>query len=827
MSTQRWVRKTVIIGLGGTGRDVVLNIKRKYREVYGTEEVPTTRFLVFDTADAKALSVPGSEDIELSPAEFCKLGLNSPALAVKANEEIADWFPERDIPMLSINRGASQIRALGRLALYGNAREVYTRIKQAIDGVNSILPHQPLGQFRITGDSVLVNIVSSLSGGTGSGTVLDVAYVCREHMRSATDTLSAYLLLPDVFTSLTATENVEANAYAALSELDYLTEQARFTAAERSFSFGGRQISMVQQPFDTIYLVNNRNQRGQVYETVPEVTELIGLGIFVATGAPGKEALDVWDNLQHQVPRDIQGKRPFYASFGVSELALDLQGRAEREARRLAGEALRTTFLTEPRPGDADADEFVRSVEMGAGFHDTLVRDVSVGVSGDGIGPDGLINFVNSERQTVLGRIDAAVRDTTVPEAFGTGAQDALAARVARMFEGSDGVARAAGFLDALATLLDARVTTLESEIEEHRKQADQARLRAEGLQRKALEVHKKSRWFGRTKACGAVAKSYAATVQSEAQHQLQLKRKERGVEVLAPLRRLARDHHQVIGALRELAERVAPSLVEQAEMHTGVEPFTIRIPCPDTRLEHVSVEAGSMAHWFAGRGLEMATVAALPPPQFRALVMEFAAAQPSVRKFADVTISDALGALDDSAQREYMHDLEALAAPLWQYEPAYLPAGRGTQTIQILGVPDADSDLEHLLPTMQSGRRVQRVTTNDAHRIYCYKVEAAIPAFMLAGARRYKARYDAISGSTALHTDRSFESAPEIMPDLEKMLAPRRGRDIVLDGLDVKDPLGMRETPVPSRDGAGPSLDGAGPARGAPPAGGERETNA
>ncbi|MBM3461708.1 MAG: hypothetical protein FJX76_06360 [Armatimonadetes bacterium] len=44
------VRKTVMIGLGGTGRDAVLQCKRKLLEVYG-ETPPTCKFLCFDTTD--------------------------------------------------------------------------------------------------------------------------------------------------------------------------------------------------------------------------------------------------------------------------------------------------------------------------------------------------------------------------------------------------------------------------------------------------------------------------------------------------------------------------------------------------------------------------------------------------------------------------------------------------------------------------------------------------------------------------------------------------------------------------------------------------------
>jgi hypothetical protein len=345
---QRTVRKTVVIGLGGTGRDVVLQLKRKYREVYGRPDIPSTRFLVFDTADQKSLMVPEGR-IDLTPAEFLKLTVNNPKRAVQVNDEVETWFPtNRDLPLVSITKGAGQVRALGRLALYCNAKDVYARIRRVLDGVNSLRPHQDLGGFKVSGDSVQVIIVSSLSGGTGGGTFLDVAYVCRAHMHNAADDLSAYLLLPDVFTTLTATANVEPNAYAALKELDVLMD-TEFGQKETSVNFGGHVISWQDPPFDAVYLVNNRSQRGQVYETVEELAEVMALGIFVANGATGQDADDVRDNLQHQITGRIYGKRPMYSSFGVSELVLDSEGRVDDEASRVAAATRRRFSGIEPR----------------------------------------------------------------------------------------------------------------------------------------------------------------------------------------------------------------------------------------------------------------------------------------------------------------------------------------------------------------------------------------------------------------------------------------------------------------------------------------------
>ena len=68
---------------------------------------------------------------------------------------------------------------------------------------------------------VEVYVISSLSGGTGSGSFLDVGFMARHLMRGSVSKIYGFFLLPRVFGGLPATGRRNANAYAALKELDY------------------------------------------------------------------------------------------------------------------------------------------------------------------------------------------------------------------------------------------------------------------------------------------------------------------------------------------------------------------------------------------------------------------------------------------------------------------------------------------------------------------------------------------------------------------------------------------------------------------------------
>ena len=190
---QHYVRKSLIVGLGGTGYNAVVNIKKHVKEIYG--EIPrTTGFLVIDTADQD------SQDDEsgLSSDEFIKLTVRDPQTLINT-PQVTSWFPANDkVAVSHVVSGAKQVRALGRLALYANT-DIFQRIRNKVNEVNSWKAQlmEKDNKFRLFdgGDRAYVSVISSLAGGTGSGMFLDIAFILRACVRK-TDMQTAFLVLP-------------------------------------------------------------------------------------------------------------------------------------------------------------------------------------------------------------------------------------------------------------------------------------------------------------------------------------------------------------------------------------------------------------------------------------------------------------------------------------------------------------------------------------------------------------------------------------------------------------------------------------------------------
>jgi Tubulin like len=122
---------TVIIGLGGTGKEVLIKIRRMIVEAYGSlDNLPIVSFLHIDTeqnAKATEPQVVLKQDISLRPVEqvWAKVE-NAKAILnnLSAYPYLSEWFPPQLKGTDSILAGAGQVRALGKFAFTVNFPQI-------------------------------------------------------------------------------------------------------------------------------------------------------------------------------------------------------------------------------------------------------------------------------------------------------------------------------------------------------------------------------------------------------------------------------------------------------------------------------------------------------------------------------------------------------------------------------------------------------------------------------------------------------------------------------------------------------------------------------
>lgn len=359
---------TVIIGLGGTGKEILVKIRRMIVEHYGSlDALPIVSFLHIDTEQNAKIAEPQTvlkQDISLRPieqvwakVEDAKAILNK----LSAYPYLEEWFPAELKGTDSILAGAGQIRALGRFAFNLNYRlikDYFTKAKERIVGHEKFM----LDRWQVRLDKgINIFVVCSLSGGTGSGMVLDLAYNLRDWVPpSDLPQTCAFLVLPGAFSGLG--DRVIANAYAALMELNHFSRNDTRFDGQYSDSAADRITAQTAQdtPFNFCYLVGNSNDK-VTFPTLEAVLEMVAQNVFLdfTSGFSQYKKL-VRDNVRkHWASPDALGYPQNFMGFGLSSIQFPVERVLNACAARLAVRLV--DWWSNPTPAPSAMSDLIRT----------------------------------------------------------------------------------------------------------------------------------------------------------------------------------------------------------------------------------------------------------------------------------------------------------------------------------------------------------------------------------------------------------------------------------------------------------------------------------
>lgn len=339
---------TVLVGVGGTGNEILSRVRRLVEESYGSlANFPLISFLVIDTDKDYKITNPIAAGSQLKDHE--KLWANVSGQQVRDMMDnmsnypwIESWFPtELERNLNAIEAGAGQIRGYGRFAYFCNYHKIQKAFEQACNRVKS---HEKtmLDKYniKVTTTALNVFVIGSLSGGTGSGMLIDLAYSIRHWLKGQTNPLITGIApLPAAFAAINVGDRVKANGYAALMELSYFSDHRTEYNAQYSNNLT-EEIRDRSAPFDFTYLVGTKN--GESEFTLDQVRELISQNIFLdltSDFAPHKRSIR--DNIKGAWAQADPGGRSYpknFMSFGLSTMEIPIAQIRTSLANRLAAD---------------------------------------------------------------------------------------------------------------------------------------------------------------------------------------------------------------------------------------------------------------------------------------------------------------------------------------------------------------------------------------------------------------------------------------------------------------------------------------------------------
>ena len=256
------VKPTIIIGVGGSGGDILLRIRKRFFERYGSlSQFPIVSYLWLDT-DATEKDVGAgifTEQIAFTPNEKLMTTMaDTTRVTNDLNQypHIKSWFYPGLTKLQTMTEGAGQIRAYSRLGFFDH----YAEIKNAIINAGSVVRNventktvREKHHLETDEAALQVFVVFSLAGGTGSGMFLDLAFLIKNIFEGSALTTIGCILMPGLFNP--HEDRVFANGYAALKELEHYSYEHPFKVEWPD----GVSRSIPGPPFSYAYLIDRQN----------------------------------------------------------------------------------------------------------------------------------------------------------------------------------------------------------------------------------------------------------------------------------------------------------------------------------------------------------------------------------------------------------------------------------------------------------------------------------------------------------------------------------------------------------------------------------------
>jgi hypothetical protein len=382
VETVNWVRPTLFIGLGGTGKEVLLRLRRKFYERFGEPSLPCAAFLCLDT-DMRDVMAQGEmmdefyRSVSFTEAEYISLlggSIRESMISIFRNEShwqhVHKWLHEElERYGFEIDRNFlfAANRAVGRLLFFCHYTTIRERVSQAL---HRLATHEAVGPSRrFLGDvewlpEPNVCLIFSVAGGTGGGIFLDLAFLLRKLQREGMpiNRTDAMAFLPNVYYPTAHGEMAQrthANAYAALKELEFFTLR-RIESGPEALGIDfevewerGRPERIQGPPFSVTYLLERQNENGIGIEVNArsELFEMAAQSLFLdflpgpfSTEKRARLAGIVAAYLSNPVGPNVSSdglvlSPPFacrYASFGLSKIAIPVDAIKRACAAQLA-----------------------------------------------------------------------------------------------------------------------------------------------------------------------------------------------------------------------------------------------------------------------------------------------------------------------------------------------------------------------------------------------------------------------------------------------------------------------------------------------------------
>ncbi len=419
----------ILIGLGGTGVSCLRTVKGAVYERLQPDnpdadipEYSHIKFIAVDS-DKNDLGDPAEEVNAILDTEFFPITSNNITAAIRNEAVMAtkpelSWMRNQEIKVPAVAAGAGGIRQIGR----------YLIMDRSFDFINTIVNAITQAKAGLGATSVGIHIFAGISGGTGSGTFLDVCYMAQRALAlvgaTGNDKIFGYFFLPDVnlgkIKDPATRAYVPRNGYAALKELDYCmnleVNGGKFIQQYQN----GQTIAWDRPPVDLCHLVSASNTAGATETNAYEYAMNV-VSDYVMEFLAQSNGFTISSHLANvaakvaQVPKD-HGANNQYFVLGAASAQVPL-----KEINTYLASALfaRFSVVSGRTPTQKDLNELVQETDL---IYENMYRIVKNAAGGDftpsgidhrevrDMGNRGIEQHYEKQRDDMMGKIEAKAK---------------------------------------------------------------------------------------------------------------------------------------------------------------------------------------------------------------------------------------------------------------------------------------------------------------------------------------------------------------------------------------------------------------------------------
>lgn len=240
----------LIIAMGGTGRNIANRFRRRLRQRVGTDRLPLVEYLYVDTDQGNADAGEESDDgIAIGLATTVAADLADLSGAAARELELASWIDEDAHDRLGRGTlgGAQGFRQLGRISFLASQRlrklnsQIQERVGNLLEARRTLIrkelpnlePRYLKVRLQGAGPQVMIYVLASAGGGTGSSAMIDMGYFVRRALRETGYEANCKLIgiCCLASTAFESAHQYRYNSAGVLVELDHYLTRPEYRAA--------------------------------------------------------------------------------------------------------------------------------------------------------------------------------------------------------------------------------------------------------------------------------------------------------------------------------------------------------------------------------------------------------------------------------------------------------------------------------------------------------------------------------------------------------------------------------------------------------------------